>query len=107
MAVVDGGRSAVTRVRLRERWQAADYLDVSLKTGRTHQIRVHCQAQGHEIAGDDKYGDTTFNRMMRKRGIKRLMLHAASLELPHSDYTPEIVINTPLPPQFDKLMTGD
>ena len=64
---------------------------------------MHCQALGHPIAGDDKYGDAGFNREMRKRGIRRLMLHASSLEFPHSDYTPEIVINAPLPNQFDKI----
>jgi 23S rRNA pseudouridine955/2504/2580 synthase len=78
---------------------------VELVSGRTHQIRVHCQAQGHEIAGDDKYGDADFNRAMRQRKIRRLMLHAASLELPQSDYTPEIVINAPLPKQFELLMS--
>jgi 23S rRNA pseudouridine955/2504/2580 synthase len=61
---------------------------------------------GHEIAGDDKYGDADFNRAMRQRNVRRLMLHAASLELPHSDYTPDIVINAPLPKSFESLMNG-
>jgi 23S rRNA pseudouridine955/2504/2580 synthase len=79
-------------------------IQVELVTGRTHQIRVHCQAQGHAIAGDDKYGDSEFNRSMRQRRIKRLMLHATSLELPFSDYTSEVVINAPLPAEFERLL---
>jgi 23S rRNA pseudouridine955/2504/2580 synthase len=105
MRVDSEGKPALTRIKLLQSGKQFSVIRVQLVTGRTHQIRVHCQAQGHEIAGDDKYGDAAFNRTMRKRGIKRLMLHAASLELPHSDYTPEIVINAALPPQFEKLMS--
>ena len=105
MRVDSDGKAALSRVQLLQSGKEFSVIRVELVTGRTHQIRVHCQAQGHEIAGDDKYGDAAFNRAMRKRGIKRLMLHAASLELPHSDYTPEIVINAALPPQFEKLMS--
>jgi len=107
MRVDSDGKAALSRVQLLQSGKQFSVIRVELVTGRTHQIRVHCQAQGHEIAGDDKYGDAVFNRVMRKRGIKRLMLHAASLELPHSDYTPEIVINAALPPQFEKLMSAD
>ena len=103
VCVADDGKPALSRVQVLQAGNRYSIIRVELVTGRTHQIRVHCQAQGHEIAGDDKYGDAAFNREMRKQGIRRLMLHAASLELPHSDYTPEIVINAPLPAQFDKL----
>jgi len=106
MRVDSAGKPALSRIKLLQAGTQFSVIRVELVTGRTHQIRVHCQAQGHEIAGDDKYGDAAFNRMMRKRGIKRLMLHAASLELPRSDYTPEIVINAALPPQFEKLMAA-
>ncbi len=104
VAVADDGKPALSRVRVLQAGKHYSIIRVELVTGRTHQIRVHCQALGHEIAGDDKYGDARFNREMRKQGIRRLMLHAASLELPHSDYTPEIVINAPLPAQFEKLI---
>ena len=89
MRVDDAGKPAHSRVQLLQGGSKFSIIKVELITGRTHQIRVHCQAQGHEIAGDDKYGDAEFNRSMRQLKIKRLMLHAASLELPHSDYTRE------------------
>ena len=103
VAVADDGKPALSRFQLQQAGRQYSIIQVELVTGRTHQIRVHCQALGHEIAGDDKYGDPRFNREMRKQGIRRLMLHAASLEFPQSDYTPEIVINAPLPAAFDKM----
>jgi 23S rRNA pseudouridine955/2504/2580 synthase len=106
MRVDNGGKQALSRVRLLRSGALFSLIQVELVTGRTHQIRVHCQAEGHEIAGDDKYGDTEFNRAMRKRGIRRLMLHASSLELPQGKYTPEVVINAPLPAEFDQLFGG-
>jgi 23S rRNA pseudouridine955/2504/2580 synthase len=103
MRVDDAGKHALSRVTVLHRGKLFSLVQVELVTGRTHQIRVHCQAEGHEIAGDDKYADTGFNRAMRKRGIRRLMLHASSLELPQGKYTPEVVINAPLPAEFEQL----
>ena len=97
------GKTALTRIEVLADGAEFSELRVEILTGRTHQIRVHCQAAGHPIAGDDKYGDAEFNRAMRRRGVRRLMLHAASLELPATEYTPELVVNAPLPAQFDKL----
>ena len=102
--VDDAGKPALSRVRLLRGGERYSIIRVELVTGRTHQIRVHCQAQGHAIAGDGKYGDNEFNRSMRQRNIKRLMLHAASLELPFCDYTSEVVINAPLPTEFERLL---
>jgi 23S rRNA pseudouridine955/2504/2580 synthase len=98
------GRSAISRFRTIQGGDLFSVIQVELVTGRTHQIRVHCQAEGHEIAGDDKYGDDGFNRTMRRRNIRRLMLHAASLELPRSDYSAEVVVNAPLPAEFEQLL---
>ena len=106
VCVDKAGKPALSRVQVLQAGKRYSVIRVELISGRTHQIRVHCQAQGHEIAGDDKYGDADFNRAMRQRKIRRLMLHAASLQLPQSDYTPEIVINAPLPEQFKLLMSG-
>lgn len=75
-------------------------LSIQLLSGRTHQIRVHCQAEGHEIIGDKKYGDRKFNQEMKKQGMKRLMLHASRLELPASEFHDDLVINAPVPDSF-------
>jgi 23S rRNA pseudouridine955/2504/2580 synthase len=97
------GKQALSRIKLLHGSELFSLIQVELVTGRTHQIRVHCQVEGHPIAGDDKYGDSEFNRTMRKLGVRRLMLHASSLELPPGKYTPEVVINAPLPAEFEQL----
>lgn len=58
-------------------------LEVTIKTGRTHQIRVHLASSGHCIAGDDKYGDFEWNRSLTKAGFKRMFLHAWRLQVKH------------------------
>ena len=103
MQIDKAGKSALSRCKILNRGRLFSLIQVELVTGRTHQIRVHCQALDHPIAGDDKYGDPGFNRDMRKQGIRRLMLHASSLELPKGKYTPEVVINAPLPVEFEKF----
>lgn len=103
MKVDPAGKPARTRIAVLRGGDRYSSIQLELITGRTHQIRVHCQAEGHSIAGDDKYGDDEFNRMMRRKKIKRLMLHATSLEFPDSDYTQEVVINAELPPEFESF----
>lgn len=104
------GQSATTRFKRLGTYQrngvTYSQLDVELLTGRTHQIRVHCQAQGHPIAGDDKYGERDFNRNMRKLGCRRLMLHAHRLEIPANAHTPGLVLVAPEPKTFTELTTG-
>lgn len=75
------GKPSESRVRIMRSCETASLIEVHLITGRTHQIRVHCQYEGHPIAGDEKYGDEAFNRAMREMGGKRLFLHARSLKL--------------------------
>ena len=58
-------------------------LEAELKTGRTHQIRVHLAHLGFPIAGDDKYGDFELNKALRKQGLKRMFLHARQLAFAH------------------------
>jgi 23S rRNA pseudouridine955/2504/2580 synthase len=74
------GREATTVFRLREAWNdhvpPVALLEAELKTGRTHQIRVHLAHLGHPLAGDDKYGDFTWNRELSREGLKRMFLHA-------------------------------
>lgn len=64
----------------RQRFEDATLMDVELLTGRTHQIRVQAESLGHALAGDARYGNSDFNRVMRERGLRRLFLHAGRLE---------------------------
>jgi 23S rRNA pseudouridine955/2504/2580 synthase len=77
------GKAAHSIVRLVARWENFSLVEVELKTGRTHQIRVHLAHLGFPIAGDDKYGDFSLNKILQKAGLGRMFLHAARLSLPH------------------------
>ena len=70
------GKATLTRFRPVDRFGVATLVEAELETGRTHQIRVHAAHIGHALAGDDKYGNRDFNRMMRERGLRRMFLHA-------------------------------
>ena len=91
----DGGGSGGPR--------EATLLEVTIKTGRTHQIRVHLAAQGHPIAGDDKYGDFDLNRQLHKQGLKRMFLHAWRLQFDHPASGERIALQCPLPPELQKF----
>ena len=106
MRVDPEGKSACSRINVMQSSDTYSVIQVELITGRTHQIRVHCQFEGHEIAGDNKYGDAEFNRQMRGKNVKRLMLHAKSLELPCGEYNPDLVVNAPLPQEFEILISN-
>lgn len=77
------GRPSHSIVRLLARWENFSLVEVELKTGRTHQIRVHLAHLGFPLAGDDKYGDFSLNKDLQKAGLRRMFLHAAKLVLPH------------------------
>lgn len=74
------GKSSLTVFSPLETFQQATLVEAILHTGRTHQIRVHSQYRHHPIAGDEKYGDKDFNKDMKQFGVKRLFLHAYSIE---------------------------
>lgn len=78
----------------------ASLLAVTIKTGRTHQIRVHLASAGHAIAGDDKYGDFERNRQLQKRGLKRMFLHAWRLQFNHPAGGQRIALQADLPPEL-------
>lgn len=83
--------------------EAADgftLLEVTIKTGRTHQIRVHLASAGHPIAGDDKYGDFELNRQLARLGFKRMFLHAWRLALAHPVSGEPLVLHSELPPDL-------
>jgi len=77
------GKASKTIIYPTQRFKDATLADVKLLTGRTHQIRVHSQFLEHPIAGDDKYGDESFNKTMQGKGLKRLFLHARKLKFQH------------------------
>ena len=106
MAVVEGGRRAVTHLAVRERWEAAELLEVRLETGRTHQIRVHLAHIGHPVVGDPVYGAG------RERGVAgparrwageaarrtgRQFLHACALSFTHPLRGTRMRFRSPLP----------
>lgn len=75
------GKDSLSHFSVIERRGGHSYCEVAIETGRTHQIRVHASHIGHPVAGDDKYGDREVNKRLREQvGLKRLFLHAASLE---------------------------
>ena len=77
------GKAAHTVFRLLARWPEMSLLEARLKTGRTHQIRVHLAHLGFPILGDEKYGDFALNRELKRTGLKRMALHAWRMALRH------------------------
>jgi 23S rRNA pseudouridine955/2504/2580 synthase len=74
------GKASVSEFRPLEFFgKRATLMEVSLHSGRTHQIRVHAAHSGHPLAGDEKYGDADFNREVAALGLKRMFLHAHSV----------------------------
>ncbi|MEW6982742.1 23S rRNA pseudouridine(955/2504/2580) synthase RluC [Colwelliaceae bacterium 6471] len=104
VVIVDNinGKESETRFKVLQHYQNATLVRAFPVTGRTHQIRVHCQIKGHSIACDDKYGHESFDGEMRTIGLKRLFLHAASIEFTHPSTEQRIKIEAPLD---DKLQT--
>ena len=95
------GRVARTVFRRVRTWPDLDpplsLLEAELETGRTHQIRVHLTHLGYPLAGDDKYGDFAWNKVLSKQGLKRMFLHAHRIRFAHPVDGQEIVVESPLP----------
>jgi len=102
----DDGKEAESIFTPRERFSGATLVDIELLTGRTHQARVHAAHIDHPIAGDDKYGDRQANREFRSRGLKRIFLHAASLRFMHPVREVTMTVESPLPAELQKVLTG-
>jgi 23S rRNA pseudouridine1911/1915/1917 synthase len=109
MAVVEGGRRALTRFRRVERWPAAELLQAQLETGRTHQIRVHLLHVGHPVVGDPVYaagrergfsGRTRAFALELARRTPRQFLHAAELRFRHPGSGEELRFTAPLPSEL-------
>ena len=99
-----GGRPARTIFRRVKVWPDADppvsLLEAELETGRTHQIRVHLTHLGYPLAGDDKYGDFAWNRLLARAGLKRMFLHAHRIRFAHPLDGSDVVIEAPLAPDL-------
>lgn len=98
------GKESHSIVRLQKQWRDFSLVEVELKTGRTHQIRVHLAHLGYPIAGDDKYGDFALNKALQKMGLKRMFLHAARLDLPHPITGEPIALTLALPPELRQFV---
>ena len=96
--VSDEGKTSHTIFRLIARWEQFSLLEAELRSGRTHQIRVHCAHLGYPIAGDDKYGDFLLNKLLPREGLKRMFLHAWKMQFPHPISGTEMALEAPLPP---------
>ena len=95
--VSPAGKPSLSIFRLLERRGGHSFCEVEIATGRTHQIRVHACHIGHPVAGDDKYGDPTINHRLREQtGLKRVFLHAASLEFALDNGRIPYVLHAPL-----------
>ena len=100
------GRRSITLVKVARRLAGTTLLDVTLKTGRTHQIRVHLASSGHAIVGDPKYGDFAQNKAYAKaHGFQRMFLHARELSFDHPSSGQRITLAAPLPPDCETLLS--
>ena len=100
------GRRSITLVKVSRAFAEASLLDVTLKTGRTHQIRVHLANEGHPIVGDPKYGDFGLNRQLARgeRRFGRMFLHARQLAFDHPASGERITLTAPLPAECETLL---
>ena len=94
------GMKSVTLVKVAQKGEKFTLLEVTIKTGRTHQIRVHLASEGFAIAGDDKYGDFEVNKALQKQGLKRMFLHAWRLQFNHPATGERIELLAELPQEL-------
>jgi 23S rRNA pseudouridine955/2504/2580 synthase len=106
----DEGRRSITLVRIEQAFRGYTLLDVTIKTGRTHQIRVHLTHEGHAIVGDAKYGDFALNKALARgeavpgQRFERMFLHARRLRFVHPASGEEIELTAPLPSECEALI---
>jgi 23S rRNA pseudouridine955/2504/2580 synthase len=106
----EAGRRSITLVRVARKFTDFTLLDVTIKTGRTHQIRVHLAHEGHPIAGDEKYGDFALNKALaRGEAVKahkfdRMFLHARRLSFQHPATGEALELEAPLPAECLSLL---
>ena len=99
-----GAQRAITLVRVSRLVGDFSLLEVTIKTGRTHQIRVHLASQGYPIVGDDKYGDFSLNKRLAAQGLKRMFLHAWRLQFIHPSLGKPQTLQADLPPELQQFV---
>ena len=99
------GKQALTLFRIKEQFSDSMLVEAELKSGRTHQIRVHAAYLGTPVIGDDKYGDDEINRRYRALGLKRLFLHAWTLAFEWGAEGRVLKLTAPLEPVLEQLLT--
>jgi 23S rRNA pseudouridine955/2504/2580 synthase len=105
MVQVDAeGQAARSLFSPQQNFSDCSLVDIRIDTGRMHQIRVHAAHLGHPVAGDDKYGDHDFNRLMRSRGLKRMFLHARRVEFTLPDRGRRFVIEAPMDDALQQVL---
>ncbi|WP_026355200.1 RluA family pseudouridine synthase [Massilia niastensis] len=112
VVVQAGGQEAHTVFNLLRKWKDFALLEAELKTGRTHQIRVHLASSGFPILGDEKYGDFALNKQLQKaageeRGaLRRMFLHAWQITFTHPDNGQQMTLRAPLPAECDRFLVS-
>ena len=104
VSVSKEGQASHTIFRLQRAWGDFSLLEAELKTGRTHQIRVHLAHLGFPIAGDDKYGDFGLNKELQKQGLKRMFLHAYRVAISHPLTGEPLQLEAPLPEELQRFV---
>lgn len=97
------GKNAETIFSTREIIGQNSLISATILTGRTHQIRVHAQQEGHPVAGDKRYGDFEYNRELQKLGLTRMFLHAEYLKLHLESLSQTVEFRAPMPDELKKL----
>ena len=100
------GKESLTQFKVLRRYVGTTLVEAKPVTGRTHQIRVHAQYQGHGLVGDPKYGNDNFNKEMKAKGFHRLFLHAAALSLLLPDEDKKILVEAPLDERLAKPLAN-
>ncbi len=108
-SVIDSrGKESLSHFHPIKNYHAQDYsaslVEVTIETGRTHQIRIHSKFAGHPIAQDDKYGDREFDALMKSKGLNRLFLHAKSLTFTNPITNEIQKILAPLPTELEEFL---
>ena len=105
VVVHDQARRSISLVKVVQAAHGLSLLDVTIKTGRTHQIRVHLAHHGHPIVGDPKYGDFARNKAFaRERGFPRMALHARHLAFDHPADGHRVTLDSPVPAEWQALL---